>query len=345
MELVISAAEESVDYATSEVRAALGSEIRVVPVGRGVFGVTTGLGAKQAAEVVRASRPVFVRHQVPVGAVSPLTDGDDWTAPVVAQALELLASEGAPGLRTGVQIRDVALRQPAGEVSRRAALWRAVSAALPAAVSLDARHPERVLSVVLGEGTAWLGLAPVGLHLSAWAGGERHFAHRGDAASRAEYKLLEALESFELKVYAGARAADFGAAPGGWTKALAEAGLSVTAVDPALLDPKVLRLPRVTHARERAEVFIARSLAANDRFGLLVNDMRMDAREAATLMVRAGGLLAEGGRILTTLKLPKDGLRARLADARKVLEDSFELLALRQLFHNRAEVTALLGPR
>ena len=346
MELIVSAAEESQVFAGDEVRAVLGAAARVRPLGRGVLGVETGLGAREAAARLRHGRPVFVRHQVPVDAIVEVSERPDWVAEVTNAALALLAGEVAPDVPTGVQIRDVAqLGGAAGPASRRAVLWRHLAGALPPEVRLEPRHPERVLSVVLGAGEAWLGLASVGLHLSAWAGGERHFAHRGEAASRAEYKLREAVESFDVRLVEGARAVDLGASPGGWTRALAEAGLQVDAVDPARLDPEVLALRGVRHHRERAEVFVARAGAAGHRFDALVNDMRMDAREAAQLLVGAREVLAAGAWVLTTLKLPKDGLRARLAEARTILAGAFEIVALRQLFHNRSEVTALLRPR
>ncbi len=346
MELVISAAEESLQYAVDEVSATLGPASRVEVIGRGVLLAEAGLGARAAAERVRDARLVFVRHQVPVSATTALSEHPEWSGEVVRLALELVAREVAPEVKTGVQIRDVAPEgAAAGGASRRAVLWGALSAALPPTVKLDARHPERVLSVVLGAGRAWLGLAPVGLQLSAWAGGERHFARRGEEASRAEYKLQEAVEVFGLELLRGARAVDLGAAPGGWTRVLAEAGLRVTAVDPARLEPAVLRSPGVEHVRGRAETFIARALADGARVDLLVNDMRMDAREAARLLVGATRLISPGGGVLTTLKLPKEGLRARLLEARQILEEVYEVRGLRQLFHNRAEVTALLAPR
>ncbi len=59
--------------------------------------------------------------------------------------------------------------------------------------------------------------------------------------SRAEFKLLEALEVFGVSLPSRGRALDLGAAPGGWTRLLLEASLSVVAVDPANLDPRLNR--------------------------------------------------------------------------------------------------------
>jgi 23S rRNA (cytidine2498-2'-O)-methyltransferase len=349
MGLIVTAAEESVGHAVAELRSAFGpaAPLRVREVGRGVLEVASGLDAVEAAERVRAARPVFVRHQIPIARTVALTETAEprWVERLVDVAEALVAEQGDPEAPTGVQIRDVAGGAgvtPSDGRSRRAALWQALSGRLSSVVQLETRHPRRVLSVVLGAGEAWLGLAPVALQLSAWAGGERHFARRGDNASRAEFKLREALECFELQLPERGRAVDLGAAPGGWTQVLAEAGLATTAVDPGDLSPSVLALPAVRHVRGHAEDFIRQAASAGDRFEVLVNDMRMDAREAARLLGLARGILSPGAVVVTTLKLPREGLRGRLREALARLSENFRVVGVRQLFHNRAEVTAAL---
>jgi 23S rRNA (cytidine2498-2'-O)-methyltransferase len=77
----------------------------------------------------------------------------------------------------------------------------------------------------------------------------------------------------------------------------------------------------------------------------IVSDMRVDARDAARLLVTYEGLLTAKGRVLTTLKLPTRGYLHVLDAALALLEPRYRLLAGRQLFHNRSEVTLLLGLR
>ncbi len=60
------------------------------------------------------------------------------------------------------------------------------------------RHPVQVVSVVLAPDEAFLGVSRAIDNLSDWAGGARRFRRDPDQISRAEFKLLEALEVFAL---------------------------------------------------------------------------------------------------------------------------------------------------
>jgi 23S rRNA (cytidine2498-2'-O)-methyltransferase len=70
--------------------------------------------------------------------------------------------------------------------------------------------------------------------------------------SRAYLKLWEACVRFGAWPASGERCLDLGAAPGGWTWALAQLGASVVAVDNAPLDPVVAAMPNVTTRQESA---------------------------------------------------------------------------------------------
>jgi 23S rRNA (cytidine2498-2'-O)-methyltransferase len=70
--------------------------------------------------------------------------------------------------------------------------------------------------------------------------------------SRAYLKLWEALVHLGRWPAAGETCLDLGAAPGGWTYALAMLGATVVAVDKAPLDPAVASLSRVTQRIESA---------------------------------------------------------------------------------------------
>jgi 23S rRNA (cytidine2498-2'-O)-methyltransferase len=70
--------------------------------------------------------------------------------------------------------------------------------------------------------------------------------------SRAYLKLWEALVRFGRWPAAGETCLDLGAAPGGWTWALARLGAVVTAVDKAPLDQVVAAMPGVTHCQDSA---------------------------------------------------------------------------------------------
>ena len=70
--------------------------------------------------------------------------------------------------------------------------------------------------------------------------------------NRAYLKLWEALTLLEKRPTLGDSVLDLGASPGGWTYVMQSLGASVTAVDKALLDPKIANLPRVQFLKQSA---------------------------------------------------------------------------------------------
>jgi 23S rRNA (cytidine2498-2'-O)-methyltransferase len=207
--------------------------------------------------------------------------------------------------------------------------------------TLDVRRPEQVLSVVLAPAQVFLGLSQAVDNLSDWAGGARRFKREPGQVSRAEFKLLEALEVFGLKLPAGGLALDLGAAPGGWTRILHQHAMHVVAVDPADLDPRIASDPAVRHVRQTAQSYLP---ATDEPFDVILNDMRMDAHVSARLMGLAGRHLREDGWALLTLKLPQWGMAEVAASALEMLREWYAVIGARQLFHNRNEITVALRP-
>jgi 23S rRNA (cytidine2498-2'-O)-methyltransferase len=203
--------------------------------------------------------------------------------------------------------------------------------------ALNVRDPDQVISVVCTASEAHLGLSLAAHNLSSWAGGEIRFRNEPERISRAEFKLLEALDVFRVDLPTSGRALDLGAAPGGWTRMLLGHGLEVTAVDPAELDPRLAGRPGLRHVRSRFE-----DANLSGPFVVVLNDMRLDARDSARLMARAAGLLARGGFAIMTLKLPEDRTVLTAEAALRILEGDWTVAGARQLFHNRSEITAFL---
>jgi 23S rRNA (cytidine2498-2'-O)-methyltransferase len=193
----------------------------------------------------------------------------------------------------------------------------------------------------------YLGISTAEENLSSWSGGARHFAHTTEEISRAEFKLLEALEVFGVSLPSQGRALDLGAAPGGWTRLLLDSGVHVVAVDPANLDVRLKKRPRLEHYQGYAENYLEEALKKHYKFDIIVNDMRMDAREAARLLTRAARCLRPDGLIISVLKLPhathEINPLATLHSALKILSTYYDTVQARQLFHNRQEVTVVLA--
>jgi 23S rRNA (cytidine2498-2'-O)-methyltransferase len=185
-------------------------------------------------------------------ALSPDPPGDCawalevWTAPLELPAPSVKAA--ADALRA-VQ-RNWALY--AAGYHRRAAL---IEARLPPVAARPLRFPEPAPSAHLG---GWTLLAPDRLLASPAKtspfvnGAVRFVEDRQGPPSRAYLKLWEALVRLGRWPQPGERCLDLGAAPGGWTWALAKLGAAVTAVDKAPLDPMVAAMPGVTWRQESA---------------------------------------------------------------------------------------------
>lgn len=284
--------------------------------------------------------PVFLRHICPAEVEVALTGGAR-DIPALVQAMEPLVKRLDKNKSFSIQTRILEGFQPAYkrfDVNTALCDAAAQTGALP-----DVRAPEQIVSVTLYEGTGWLGLSTPEANISDWAGGARRLKREEAQISRAEFKLLEALEVFRVPLPEGGHALDLGAAPGGWTRALRQRGLSVTAVDPAELDARVLSDGHVTHFKGTAQAYFKDPGPCD----IMVNDMKMDTGESAKLMVEGARCLTPGGAAVMTLKLPGNPKEwpGRISAAKAVLEKAYRVEGMRQLFHNRSEVTAYLVRR
>ena len=207
---------------------------------------------------------------------------------------------------------------------------------------MEKRRPETVVSAYFHQSstelTLYLGVSSPHWNLSPWMRGECRIPRAKTSVSRAEQKLLEALELCPR--LGGRRALDLGAAPGGWTRILAERGFQVDAVDPAELDPRVAALPEVRHHATTAGGFLEQG--PRPAYDILVCDMKMKPLMACGLMLEFASLLKDKGLLILTLKLAKGPSALKMArESLGRLEPSFRILQARQLYFNRHEVTVI----
>jgi 23S rRNA (cytidine2498-2'-O)-methyltransferase len=298
--------------------------------------------------------PIFVRHLAPVQAVIHLSNTENDIGELALAIANLPAFTLLErGHRFAVQTR---LFQSDMEAARAGSSKHSYSSGqvnqlLAEAIAEETgaiesiKRPQVVVSLLCTLEKAYLGISLATDNLSDWPGGARHFAHVPEQISRAEFKLLEALEVFGVTLPSQGLALDLGAAPGGWTRILLEAGMQVVAVDPAKLDARLSRQPHLEHYRGYAENYLEEAIKRRRKFNVITNDMRMDAREAARLLVQASVCLLSDGFIISVLKLPHetseiDPLK-NLSEALRLLQRHFAIVQARQLFHNRQEITVL----
>ncbi|MBV9227679.1 MAG: SAM-dependent methyltransferase, partial [Chloroflexi bacterium] len=253
-------------------------------------------------------RPTFVRHLAPVQATADLGN-EERDIGIIATAIASLPAFALleRGTHFAVQSRFAQTdKSYGGRPYSSGKLNQALAEAFAEETEAieDIKKPRVVISILCTMHKAYLGISTTEENLSSWPGGARHFAQTSEQISRAEFKLLEALEVFDITLPKDARALDLGAAPGGWTRLLLDAGMSVVAVDPANLDPRIVRRKRLEHYRGYAENYLEAALRRHSRFAVIVNDMRMDAREAARLLAKASDCLQTDGFVVSVFKLP-----------------------------------------
>jgi 23S rRNA (cytidine2498-2'-O)-methyltransferase len=335
---ILTADPDFADLALAEWRKVGSRPQRLAP---GVYLAAPRVDYRSTAVSWQQQPPIFIRHicpaQLQIKLAGHLADLEQLAAAV--PALHTLLDPALPfSVQTRLLVDNLAYKP--FDVNQR--LATAVQAASSA--PLNVRDPRQILSVVVAENgglTGYLGLSPAALNLSNWAGGVRRFAREPEQISRAEFKLLEALEWFGVQLPPRGVALDLGAAPGGWTRILRRHEQYVTAVDPADLHPSLQQDRNVRHLRLTAEEYLQRE---PDQFDLIVNDMRLDGRDSARLMAAYARCLYPGGQALMTLKLPQTGREAVLDHAFNILRHAYTIKGARQFFHNRSEVTVFLQP-
>ena len=192
----------------------------------------------------------------------------------------------------------------------------------------------KILSVLINKNTSYLGVSMAEDNLN-FHSDEYRVLESVDKISRAENKLKEALAYFKLDLKRNGLALDVGAAPGGWSKVLADYGYDVVAVSPGKLAPEVSCNPKVSHMCCRIE-----NINFCDYFDLVVNDMNISPAESARVMVNLCPCLKKGADAILTIRLPR-GAKG-IDEARAVLEECYKVVKIKSLFHNRQEVTAHL---
>jgi len=260
-------------------------------------------------------------------------------------------AEPAPPRHLHVYARERVLPGDLGFDAAVAAQERSVGERLlalrPGGLALNevAARGEHVLDCVLVEPNEWW----LGRHVAAspetrWPGGAPLLAVPPDMISRAYLKLNEALAWSELPVHAGDAVVEIGSAPGGAAQALLERGCTVTGIDPAEMDSRVLADPRFTHLRARAKD-VKRSAFAGFRW--LVSDANVAPNytlDTVEAIVTHPGVTIEG--LVLTIKLTNAAYAAKLPQyVERIRGFGYANVRARQLAYNRQEVCVVATAR
>lgn len=330
----VSADESYLHAAAAELREAF-PDASVVPVGPDLAAIEAdGLAIAAIAATCRERPVVFVRHLFREIGCIPRAAATDLATVCTAAIDAWLPLPVAPAVALHVWA--------SGQVVmpfRTDELWRALAGAVEEhGLRASRAGPDQILSACIVPDGILLGLNGVANALTDWPGGRVRLARPKGQISRSEFKLEELFRTTDLLIPATGVAIDLGAAPGGWTRILRQRGLTVWAVDPADLDPRLASDSGIHHIRSTAGPFLAVTDLEAD---LVVNDMRMDTELSVSVMRGAGRRLKPGGMMIQTLKIAPHGALPTVRRALSALSSDYDVLFARQLHHNRNEVTVV----
>jgi len=295
---------------------------------------TLSVSFEELARLWQTQPPIFIHHICPPQIRIVLEQRDSDLDSLRAAVKNMLPPDQQP-FSIQTRILDPQTKRPYQQFDLNQALS---SELIAEGYTLNVQQPWWIFSLAVVRDAAYLGRSTAAQNLSDWAGGQRRFKRDDDQISRSEFKLLEAIEVFKLALPENAKALDLGAAPGGWTRLLRQWGYEVWAVDTAELAPALLTDPYIHHYREIAQHFVSHRL----NFDFIANDMRLDIAESARLVNALAFRLKPSGLVIMTMKLPPRGVRQAIEEGLTTLRRNYEVLGVRQLFHNRHEVTVAL---
>jgi 23S rRNA (cytidine2498-2'-O)-methyltransferase len=210
----------------------------------------------------------------------------------------------------------------------------------------EARSPDRLHVFFVGGSACYVGVSALA-NSSPWPMGIPRLRMPRGAPSRSTLKLAEAILAFlgpeeaARRLLPGMSAVDLGASPGGWTWQLTQRHLRVTAVDNGPMDVALLDSGQVKHRREDGLRY-----RPPEPVDWMVCDMVEQPSRIAELAAR---WIREGWcrEAIFNLKLPMkkrweevEQCRARIDTALGGVDAT---LRMRQLYHDREEITAHLA--
>ncbi|MFC5467617.1 SAM-dependent methyltransferase [Cohnella suwonensis] len=320
-------------YAMEEIRRRIpGTKVSGLAPGE-TFTFTNGdVETETLLKDLRKKEPVFLRHMFPVEQEMDVS-GDPETTAESLRAYAATLGERVRDAKVAIQVRKEQHSPfPFGSAEGRDEIATVVRELGGEPV---AREADWIVSVYATKKKLFVGCSTPRDNLSDWPGGAPRFRKDEGVISRAAFKLLEAEKAFNLPLDRFSHALDLGASPGGWTSVLLERGLKVTAVDPAEMDPSLETHPRLRHIRRNA----AEVSFAPGSFDLLVCDMSWDPHHTCMIVNELADVLSAGASGIITLKLMYRKPFQSIQELTKEYGYRFDILKVKQLFHNREEVT------
>lgn len=315
MKILASAQENSINCAIKEVREKF-NVLKVEKLSKGVF-------VFEIDEEFSGFRPIFVRYLLPIS--------------VEKEFAEVNLSDLFGNLsRDDVFVFHLSALDES--VSKDNVLADCLKYFRENNIKINPKEASKIIGLVIFQSKVYFGVSKIKESLSSWPLGECRFKYEEEQVSRAEFKLLEALEYFNIDLSGYKNALDLGASPGGWSRVLLNKGMNVVAVDPAELDESLIENKNLYHFRGLSQDFFRRN---KSKFDIVVNDMKMDTKKSIQITEEAMRYLNKNGVVIMTLKLNPNREFEEVKECMKIISEKYIVVGVHQLFHNRSEATVV----
>jgi 23S rRNA (cytidine2498-2'-O)-methyltransferase len=296
----------------------------------------------ELGERLEFRRLVFPRQMVRAGDLVTLPEADRVT-PIVAAVKAI----GRRFESLWLEMPDTNDGKALGALTRPLAPHLEKALAKAGVAIGDAAAGERLHVFFVGGRACHAGVSDPA-NSSPWPMGIARLRMPGGAPSRSTLKLAEAFLEFlgererAKSLAPGMTAVDLGASPGGWTWQLVKRGMTVIAVDNGPMDAALMESGQVKHRRDDGFHF-----RPEKPVDWMVCDMVESPSRIARLAAR---WIAQGWcrQAIFNLKLPMKKRWEEVERCRVLIEEevgSRHDLRMKQLYHDREEITAYLARR
>jgi 23S rRNA (cytidine2498-2'-O)-methyltransferase len=333
---VFTTSTQYINQGLSELQEADSSVRSVKLFENGIAIISTKNEKKDFLSAIEAKKPVFVRHINAVDYIIGLENGEFKN---IVETIGNYSDRIAKGQRVAVQVRKGSGEYPYNPVDVKSAIDVVLEENMGAIP--EVKEPEKIISILLCDDKCYIGLGTPYENISAWSGGMVHYKKSEEDISKAKYKLMEAIEVFHIDMGSFRYALDLGAAPGGWTSVMLEHGLRVTAVDTGDMDSRLSKLPRFKFVKADASALELE----HTNYDVLTLDANWSPKSTAKIINNASKYLKSGAIAVVTVKLMGDKVRKTIKEVTAIYREVFDVLDVKQLFHNKDEVTLYLKKR
>jgi 23S rRNA (cytidine2498-2'-O)-methyltransferase len=332
----ITASTNYINQALEEARE-VDKELRILQnYESGILLAATFMSKEAFTTALLNNKPVFIRHISSFDSVGEINDS------MTTQEIASMIMKNNTGIekdsKIAVQIRKVRGEYYFNPIDLKGEIDKLL---IELGAVAEIKDPDYIISVLLDGATCYMGMSHSRLNVSTWSGGMIHYKKDDVDISRAKYKLIEAISTFKLDLSKVHNALDLGAAPGGWTSVLLEKEIAVTAVDITDMDVRLSKYKNYTNIKGN----ISGLDLPEQSFDFLTSDISLNAKSTATMINKASRFLKNNGYAIVTVKLMGDKVRRSIKEVKEIYQEVFEIEEVKQLFHNRDEVTMLLKKR